>query len=196
MIEEAVKLLQCGKIAIFPTETVYALVASALNPQAINKIYQIKQRPSSKYLPVIFAKVNDIFPFVELSAWQEAVIRKLTPGPVTFIVRKKANSALKIYFAEKIAIRIPACAIILKVLNSFKKPIVATSLNISGKKALANANFTHTYFHDEVSIVLTHKQLMSSKPSTIIDISNNMIKLIRKGELDLENADYLRNIQR
>lgn len=180
----AVKLLKMGKVVAFPTETVYGIGCDALNRSAIKRVYNIKQRPTKKHLPLMFSGLKSLMEFVDLTEFQESIIKKFSPGPITYIVRRKKNLRS---FPEKIAVRIPNCETTLRILKELKNPIVATSLNLSNKKEITNFNQIDGYIRKKVDYVICDNSEVCGKSSTIIDISDDEVKLIRSGAFNYDS---------
>jgi tRNA threonylcarbamoyl adenosine modification protein (Sua5/YciO/YrdC/YwlC family) len=184
MIDKSTKLLKIGKVVVFPTETVYGLGCDALNYQAVQRIYGIKKRNKKKHLPLMFSDFKSLSRFVDLTAFQESIIKKFSPGPITYIVNRKRNIKLKLFFPEKIAVRIPNCKTTLRMLNGLKSPIVATSLNIANKKEITNFTQINKYIRNKVDHIICNNSEVNGISSTIIDISDDKIKLVRSGILN------------
>ena len=129
-IEKAVKHLKKGGIIIYPSDTIWAMGCDATNQSSINKIYKIKKR--DKDLPFI-CLMNDfkmVKKYTNLSKSVKNII-ELQKEPTTVIYNNVRN--LKT-FDNSIAIRVPKDIFCNKLLNKFNKPIISTSVNISGKK--------------------------------------------------------------
>ena len=88
-IENAKKLLRSGELVIFPTETVYGLGGNACDQSAIKKIYNIKKRPANNPIICHFANIKDIMNNFHLNKLEKLLAKKLWPGPVTLILKKK-----------------------------------------------------------------------------------------------------------
>ena len=88
-LEEAGNIIKKGGLVAFPTETVYGLGADALNPEAAEKIYRAKGRPSDNPLIVHIAEFEDLGKIVKDIPWQaEKLAQKFWPGPLTMIMNK------------------------------------------------------------------------------------------------------------
>ena len=88
-IENAKKLLRSGELVIFPTETVYGLGGNANDKKAVKKIYNIKKRPINNPIICHFANIRDIKRDFDLNKLEEFLAKKLWPGPITLILKKK-----------------------------------------------------------------------------------------------------------
>ncbi|AHX11499.1 tRNA threonylcarbamoyl adenosine modification protein, Sua5/YciO/YrdC/YwlC family [Neorickettsia helminthoeca str. Oregon] len=185
MIEKAVNFLRIGGVIIFPTETVYALACDASNYHAKLRIYRLKQRNIKKNLPVMVWNFSWISRLAELTEYQSSLIRRYSPGPVTFIVPRKDTSHLRFHFPRKIAVRIPDSKIALRILQLFNRPICATSVNISSKVPTTNFTRIDGYIRKRVDYIIGDNQGVSGTASSIVDISESCIVPMRRGIIDV-----------
>src|SRR5437763_5894123 len=92
----AIELLRAGKVVAVPTETVYGLAADALNPSAISKIFEVKNRPADNPLICHFHSADQVKNFVlEISAATSTLMHHFSPGPVSYMLDLPENSPLK-----------------------------------------------------------------------------------------------------
>lgn len=187
VIKQAVKLIKSGKIISFPTETVYALAASAENEAAINGIYTLKGREFTKPLAIFVKDVASIKTVAKVDERTLKIASKFCPGPITLVLPKTAeygrNSELK-----TIAVRIPDNKIAVDILQDLDFPIVATSANTSGKKDATNAQQVKDYFPN-LDLIIDGGECAIGKASTIIDLCDENIKIIRQGSITLEEIE-------
>ena len=182
-ISEIVTALKKGAVLVFPTDTVYGFLADAGNKKAVEKIYKIKKRSKTKPLPVFvkdmkMAKILSLF-----SKEQEKIIKKKWPGKYTFVLKRKKS--LKLYGVDKstIAIRIPKYKFLNDLLKKINRPLVQTSVNISGQPLLNNINEIVKIFNSQKiqpDLVIDAGKLPKSKPSVIIDLTSKEVKVLRK----------------
>ncbi len=128
-------LLTQGELVAFPTETVYGLGANALNPAAVQKIYQVKNRPANN--PLI-AHIADFDMLDQVASSVPSEIRALTaqfwPGPLTVVLPRAAHVPPMISAGlSTVAVRCPAHPLALKLIRAAGVPIVAPSANLSGR---------------------------------------------------------------
>jgi len=176
-MQNAINALINGGVVILPTDTVYGIACDAFCNSAKQKIYRIKQRSNKKHLPFIFSNFLHLSCFAKISLKQELIIKSLLPGPFTFILKSKLPAKKNV--PQKIAARIPNCKLTTKLVKRFNRPIVATSANLSGKKEIKKSKEITQYFKSRVDCVLTSDQSPSGRPSVILDLSQDKIKIIR-----------------
>ncbi len=188
----AARVINAGGIVVCPTDTVYGFLADAGNKKAIEKIFKIKKRPKSKPLPVFVSGIKQAKQIAEISKEQEKILKKHWPGKFTFILRIKKKiefgtlSNLVVGRGNTIGIRIPKHKFLLSLLKKFGKPLAQTSVNISGRPELDEIEDIAGLCQNFVSSGLTKFLIVDGgclpkrKPSTIIDLSKNKTKILRK----------------
>jgi len=184
-IKKTFQVIEKGGIVIFPTDTVYGIGCNPYNVNSVEKIYDIKSREKIKSLPVLAYSLDTVKKIANIDTFTEKIINKYWPGPLTLILEltdKKLKKSLKL--DNKIAIRIPDSKCTLKLLKKCGL-LVGTSANISGnpsstdpKECLRNIK--------NYDIFLNGGTITSKGESTIIEIENEEIKIIRKGALKKE----------
>jgi L-threonylcarbamoyladenylate synthase len=187
VIKQAVKLIESGKIISFPTETVYAIAASAENDTAIGGIYTLKGRDFTKPFAIFVKDVASIKNVAKLDERTIKIANKFCPGPITFVLPKSPeygrNSRL-----NTIAVRIPDNEIAMEILQNINCPIVATSANPSGKKEATNAKQVKDYFPN-LDLIIDGGECAIGTASTIIDLCGRDIKILRQGSITLADIE-------
>lgn len=182
-VHNAFKVIQNGGIILYPTDTVWGIGCDATNPEAVAKIYALKQREESKSMICLMngeKMMYNIFKDIPAVAWE---ILDLSEKPTTLILDNPRNVAANIIAEDKtLGIRIVKEPFCFKLMERMKKPLVSTSANISGM-------FTPKSFK-EISpeiikgvdyVVNLQRDKICDKPSTIIKLSNDcQVKIIRK----------------
>ncbi len=190
MVSKIINAIQNNLLVCFLTETVYALACNALNNESIGKIYQIKKRSQNKPLSIF---VSDIYNLTKIAKVKERyidLINHFSPGPITYILPLKNNNILpNEFFKDSIGIRIPEHPIAISILNKLKVPIVATSINISGEKSVCKANDIPQSIKQHLSVVIEDDELVSGTESTIIDLTEDKIKVLREGAILLQTVN-------
>lgn len=190
-IEKGVSILRQGGIVAYPTDTVYGLGACASLPLAIERIYEVKERPRNMPLPLLLADVSQITEIAESVppiAW--ALIHKFLPGALT-IVLPKSNSVLDIITAggTTVAVRIPAHPVPIAIIRGLGSPIVGTSANLSGRPSPLTADEVYSQLGDKVDLVIDGGRCLGGKESTIIDITGQTPVILREGAISREQLE-------
>ncbi len=184
-IEKTFQVIENGGIAIFPTDTVYGLGCNPYNSSAVEKIYEIKSREKIKSLPVLAYSLEIVKEITCVDSFTEKIIERYWPGPLTLILKltdQKLKKSLKL--DDKIAIRIPDSECALKLLKKCNL-LVGTSANISGNKSFMDPDECVKNIKN-YDIFLNGGTITSKGESTIVEIENEEIKIIREGALKKE----------
>ncbi len=189
-LEEAREKISQGKIGVFPTETAYGVAADALNEEAVEKVYEAKQRPRSKPLTVICSGLDQVEEHAELADDERKLVKEYMPGPLTLVVEKKAHVPDNLN--EKFVFRIPGSRTARELAE--KTPITATSANISGESTSYSVDDISDNLLDEVDFVLDDGRLDSGPTSSIAEVKNSEIVMHRRGPVSREElTDVLRD---
>ena len=139
-LRKCASLVDKGSIIIFPTDTVYGIGCDPLNNISVLKLFQIKNRPMDKYLPILSSSVSDLSNFVEFTKDAEKLIKYLWPGPLTIVLKIKENSSLdsnRYAFDKTVAVRIPNNKCTISLIQMTKnKLLIGTSANLSKQNPL------------------------------------------------------------
>lgn len=186
-IKEIVKLLKANKIGILPTDTCYGMMGKAIDAGVVLKIYKIKGRASKKPLSCIFGDLKMIKKFAYVSKFEEKLIRRFLPGPLTIVLKKK-NVLSNVLTARKkfIGVRIPKNKIISAIMERINFPITATSANLSGKKeAYTLAEILRQFKNQKIKpdFVVDVGRLKKIKPSTVVKLERDEIRVLRQGPI-------------
>ncbi|BDG75618.1 MULTISPECIES: L-threonylcarbamoyladenylate synthase [Wolbachia] len=190
MVFEVINAIKNNLLACFPTETVYALACNALGKESIEKIYRIKKRSQNKPLSVFVSNIDSLINIAKVKEEYINLINYFSPGPMTYILPLQDNSILpNEFFKDSIGIRIPDHPIAISILNELKTPVVATSINISGEKSICKARDIPQSIKQHLSAVIEDDELVSGIESTIIDLTGDKIKVLRKGKISLQTIN-------
>ena len=132
-------------------------------------------------MPIIVNSIATINELCEVSMYQNRVIKAVLPGPVTVILKLK-NSV------ETIAIRYSKDSFLNQLISSVDCPLYLTSANISGYEPIKSAKAAKKIFKDDVKCYINGK-VQFGTPSTIIDLTSNSIKVIRQGDMTIDDIN-------
>jgi len=170
-------------MVVFPTDTVYGLLADAQSKEAVKRGFQVKGREKGKPLPVFVKDIAMAKRFAHVSKEQEKFLKNVWPGKVTVILksRKKLPKVLELH--GRVALRIPNYELLSLLLEKIKRPLTGTSANVSGKPSCFSAAEVIAQFQKrkyQPDIVLNGGKLPKAKSSRIVDITREETKVIRK----------------
>lgn len=183
-IDQLVKIINAGKLAVIPTDTVYGIVGDALNEDVIHKVYDVKKRDYSKPLILMVSSIEMLEKYVkDIGELEKKLIRRYWPGKLTILFNKNDNiSKLITSGSDLVGIRFPNNDGLIKLINMLDKPIISTSCNISSKDVITSVNKIEKELLEKISYVYDGG-VLSDVSSTIVQIVDNKIKFIREGEL-------------
>ena len=185
-IKKTSQIIKEGGIVVFPTDTVYGIGCNPYNEKAVKKIYEIKSREKIKALPVLAYSIDIVKKIVVIDKFTENILQKNWPGPLTLILELKDQELKKsLNLQNKIAVRIPDSECTLKLLEKCEL-IVGTSANISGNSSHTDPDNCLKNIKN-YDLFLNGGTITSKGESTIIEIKNEAIKIIREGALKMED---------
>jgi L-threonylcarbamoyladenylate synthase len=190
-IEKGISILKEGGIVAFPTDTVYGLGAKASNQLAVERIYEVKERPRDIALPLLLADVSQISEVAELVppiAWLLA--NHFLPGALTIVLHKsKSIPGIITAGGVTVAIRVPAHPIPVALAQGLGGHIVGTSANVSGKPSSLTAEEVCSQFGDKMDLVIDGGRCPGGRESTIIDMTGEEAVILREGAISREELE-------
>jgi tRNA threonylcarbamoyl adenosine modification protein (Sua5/YciO/YrdC/YwlC family) len=179
---KAVNFIKQGKVLVCPTDTVYGLIADATNKKAVEKLFKIKERNLNKPVPIFVKDINAAKKLAFIDENQEKFLKKVWPGKVTVVLKRK--NGLKLYGVDKetIGLRIPRHKFILSLLKIINKPLTGTSANISGEPASTKIEEVIKQFKGkkyQPDLIIDLGNLPKSRPSKVIDLTTQPPKVLR-----------------
>ena len=187
-VETGISVLKQGGIVAFPTDTVYGLGACADIAHAVERIYELKERPRSMALPLLLAhtcQIGKVACGVSDIAWLLA--RSFLPGALTLVL-PKSDSVLDIVTGGgmTVAVRIPAHPIPIALIEGLGASVVGTSANLSGQPSPLTAEGVYSQFGNKVDFVIDGGRCPGGRESTIVDVSGETPVILREGAISGE----------
>lgn len=184
-INKAINILKEGGVIIYPTDTVYGIGCDIFNKQALDRVKQIKGDSDIKLLSFICPNLKDIAKYAKVSDYAYKMMRKLLPGPYTFILPAARNVPKKLWSKRKtVGIRIPDHPVALKIVNGLGNPIVSTSTTTRKGELLVDPLEIRSVFDFQVDLMLASVNIMGES-STVIDLSGEDPVIVREGAGDI-----------
>lgn len=170
-IEQIVQLLKLGKICLIPTDTIYGIVGSALNPQTVEQIYQLRKRAKDKPFVILISALNDLYQFnIKLTDKQKEFLQKNWPNPLSVVLPIEGDQFKYLHRGKNsLAFRMPKDSQLLKLLNQ-AGPLVAPSANFEGEKPAETIEAAKRYFGEHVSYYIDGGEI-KSQPSTVVRLN-------------------------
>ncbi len=190
-IARAVELLRAGDLVALPTETVYGLAGDGLNPVALARIFEVKQRPLYDPLILHFAEAEAAFAVArEVPAAALALAKRFWPGPLTLVLpRREVVPDLVTSGLPKVAVRVPAHPLALALLRAFGGPLAAPSANRFGRISPTDAAAVRAELGDAVPLILDGGSCRIGLESTVLEVNADGIRLLRAGGISVEEIE-------
>jgi L-threonylcarbamoyladenylate synthase len=184
-VRTAVTVLRRGGVLAYPTDTVYGLAVDAMNPAAIARLYEVKQRPAAKALPVIIGALEQLSQLVVTpSETAQQLIAAFWPGPLTLLMRPQVH-VLSILRggSERLGVRWPQAELCQQLALGLGGAITATSANLSGRPAALTACDVEEQFAGTIDLILDGGTMPSPEVSTVLDVAVEPARLQRAGKI-------------
>ena len=182
-INKAALKIRDGEIVVFPTRCLYGLGVNIFNPDALKNIFKVKQRMLNKPVSVLVAKEEDITDLVKyIPTAAKKIIKNFWPGQITIVFEANNNiHSILTACTGKIGIRLPEQKVARALVNAANTPITGTSANISGNPGCYNIKDLDFSIKDQSKCILDSGLLEGGAGSTVIDVTVNPVKILRKG---------------
>lgn len=184
----AALVIKAGGLAVFPTDTVYCLAADMTDPDVVERLYFLKGRPATKGLPLLISERSELAELaLEVPAETEILMDAYWPGPLTFVFKKKSEVPDTVTGGmPTVAIRLPGYLVCQAILEEAGSPLVSSSANLSGAIAPRSVPEIDKKIVDGVDIVIDGGVCPRGIPSTILDVSGPVWRVLREGNITRE----------
>lgn len=188
-LKEAAKVIKKGGLVAFPTETVYGLGADYLNKEAIQRLYEVKNRSKDKPFTVHISNLDDLAKLsCEVLTFSRHLIERFWPGPLTLIFKTDSGG--------KLGVRMPRNRIAREFISECTTPIVAPSANLSGGRPPSNAEDVMEDLDGRIDLLLDGGETEVGIESTVLDTSTFPYRVLREGAIKKSRiADIGRELQ-
>ena len=184
--EQAALIVRQGGVVAFPTDTVYGIGVSAFDRKAVEKIYQLKNRPRGKAIPILLADRDDLSLVSQTPEEDiETIIRSFWPGALTLILPKNPALPDNLSPTATIGVRVPDHDQTRQLIRK-TGPLAATSANLSGQPGGRSASEVQEQFQDRLDLILDGGPSAGRPPSTVLDCTGPPLKILRQGPITRE----------
>jgi tRNA threonylcarbamoyl adenosine modification protein (Sua5/YciO/YrdC/YwlC family) len=181
-IKAAADVLRDSGLIIYPTDSVYGLGCDLFNKSAVEKIYQIKGNDKRKLLSFICPDLKGISEYAEVSNSAYKIMRRLLPGPFTFILNAtKQVPRILLDKRKTVGIRVPDNIVCQALLMEFGKPIISTSACLPSQEFLSEPDEIADTF-DRLTDLFLDSGAGGLEPSTVIDFTEETPVVVRQGK--------------
>jgi L-threonylcarbamoyladenylate synthase len=187
-IEAAASAVRNGGLVVYPTETVYGLGGDALDPDAVEQVYDAKGRDRDDPISMAVSSVEDAVEYTAPTARERRFMHEFLPGPVTVVVERQAVVPEALTAGrDRVGVRVPDHALALRLLSAVA-PLTATSANLSGNPSARTAAGLDSDVREAAAVVLDSGETPGGG-STVVDVAAGEIH--RRGSLSSEVAAWL-----
>lgn len=189
----AAEVIQAGGLIVYPTETIYGIGSNALHRRGIKRIHALKRRTEQRPILVLVPTIESVLPLVErIPLTGRKFMEAFWPGPLTLVFSASRTLPEELTQGRgTVGIRIPSCILCLRLLELCECPITSTSANLSGEAPLSSIEEMKKVLTPGIDLYLDAGVLPPSKPSTVVDVSEDIPRLVREGAV---SADALRAV--
>jgi len=183
-----------GKVIAFPTNSVYGIGGDPLNLNVVNRIYDIKFRDHTKGFLLLISDCDEAFKIAEFNDVTKKLANRFWPGQLTLILKRKVPNIIPpevTAFQNTIGLRIPENEIILNILKLLKERghfggIIGTSANYTGEPPSISGEEVRKKILSPIDLIIDGGKSKSKLPTTIVDCTSKLIKILRVGEISEE----------
>ena len=185
LIRKAVEILRGGGIVIYPTDTVYGMGCDLFNKKGIERIYEIQRRDRKQPLSFICASLKDISRYARVSDDAYKIMKRLLPGPYTFIL-EASRAVPKIILPKRqtTGIRVPDNRICQALVAEMGSPVISTSVKDGEGELLSDPRMIEELFGKRVDMIIDGG-IIAAAPSSVVSLLQEGVEVIRAGKGDV-----------
>lgn len=177
-LDSAAAAIADGDLVIYPTETVYGLAADALDPAAVERVFDVKGRDHAKPVSLAVPSVDAATEYTDPTERELAFMREFLPGPVTVLAdRRSAVPDVLTAGSDRVGVRVPDHDLALDLLERVA-PITSTSANVSGEPSAREVSEIGESVRDAVEVTLDGGRTPGTE-STVVDVTAD--EIVREG---------------
>jgi tRNA threonylcarbamoyl adenosine modification protein (Sua5/YciO/YrdC/YwlC family) len=185
LIEKVVELLKKGELIAYPTDTHYGIGCDIMNKRAIEKVYQLRQRDRKKPFSFVCADLKHIADYAKVSNYAYKTMKRLLPGPYTFILEgSKMVPKIMLTPRKTAGIRVPEHAICIALVSALGNPILSASAKTPQGAVFQDASLLHDHFGHQLAAVIDGGPV-PGHPSSVISLIDDEPEVLREGRGDV-----------
>lgn len=182
-MNNVVDVIENGGLVIMPTDTIYGIIGDATNEDVIKKVFNLKKREGSKAMLMLVSDIDMLKEYVtDISDDEQKLIESFWPGPLTIIFKKKNVSDLLTGGLDTVGIRCPNDERLLNIIMKLGRPILSTSVNVSGDLQAISIDVIDESILSNVDYVIDDGEC-NKVASTIVVVNDGNFKVLRDGEI-------------
>ena len=174
-LDRAADAIDSGALVVYPTETVYGLAAAALDPEAVDRVFEVKGRDRSKPISFAVPSVPSALEYVRATDRERRFMATFLPGPVTVLCRRREAVPDELTAGrDRVGVRVPDHDLALALCERAGTPITATSANVSGRESARRLDDLDPEIREAAAVVLDGGKTDGTE-STVVDVSSETI---------------------
>jgi tRNA threonylcarbamoyl adenosine modification protein (Sua5/YciO/YrdC/YwlC family) len=184
LVAQAATAIRAGEIVVYPTDSTYALGCALGDKAALDRIRQIRRAEIDHEFTLVCRDLSDIATYARVDNSAYRLLKSLTPGPYTFILKATSEAPRRLQNPKRksIGIRVPDNPIAMALLSEIGEPILSSTLMLPGEDLpLSDPDEIATKLATRVEILLDGGA-GGIEPTTILDLSGGNIEIIRRGK--------------
>jgi len=191
-VAAATLAVQRGQLVMLPTDTVYGVGADAFSPEAVRALLTAKGRGRDMPPPVLVSAATTLDALaVGVPGYARALVQELWPGPLTLVCRQQSSLQWDLGDTRgTVAVRMPDHDVALDLLAR-TGPLAVSSANLSGRPAAVDADGADEMLGDHVEVLLDAGPTPGELPSTIVDVTGDVGRVLRRGAVTLERLNEI-----
>lgn len=179
LIDKAVEVLRRGGVVVYPTDTVYGIGCDITQKKALERVYELKRMPSDHPVGFVCPDLGDIARYAVVDDMSYRIMRRLLPGPYTFILPATREVPKIVMRKQKtVGIRVPHHEVALRLVRALGHPIVSTSASIDGVQHADPDDIAAQFGRADMILDSGWGGL---EPSTIVDLTGHTPVVVREG---------------
>lgn len=189
LIEEAVEIIEKGGVVIFPTETLYGIGCLPFYDESVKRLSKLKRRSRNPF-PLVVGSMNTVHRYFQMDEVSSKLAERYWPGPLTLLLKPLTPIHPLVEQDGKVGVRIPSNCLLLVILKRLKKPLIATSANLSGALPPIEIGEISNELLEKVDMVIEGGITSKNRlPSTVYDPEKG--KVLREGVIPGEKLDFV-----
>ena len=183
--QESIQVLRQSSVVAVPTDTVYGVAGMPLDASAIDSIYQAKDRPEDKALPMLVSSLAEAERIAEMSSDIRLLCERFWPGPLT-VVAPAAPSFVSPAMSDDgtLALRMPALTLALDIIAAAGGVLAVTSANLSGRPPATSSAEVLSQLNGRIAAIVDGGPSPGGVASTVVRIVDGELVVIRRGAID------------
>jgi tRNA threonylcarbamoyl adenosine modification protein (Sua5/YciO/YrdC/YwlC family) len=192
LVERAAEVIRCGGVIVYPTDSCYALGCRIGDKNALERISRIRQLDKKKNLTVVCRDLSEIAVYAKVDNPAYRLLRSLTPGPYTFILKATSEVPRRLQNPKRrsIGLRVPDHGIAQAVLETLGESIVSSTLRLPGDSLpMTDAEDIRLRLENQVDAIIDGGSC-GIDSTTVLDLSGGGLSLVRQGKGPVDGLTF------